>query len=144
MKKINNFSRQIKVVNSYLAYNRNIFTNFLPWKNLTIFSRQIKVRVFFSYDVMVRNLPCESRPLARGLCIPPMYSTASNTTPVNSSPSEFFSCSRLTWKMYSDGALVMCPVHILLAEFTSCAFLHSWFGKKIKWFWYIIRFDNTY
>ena len=28
MKKINNFSRQIKVVNSYLATNRNIFTNF--------------------------------------------------------------------------------------------------------------------
>ena len=44
---IHNFSRQIKVVNSYLAYNRNIFTNFLPWKKLTIFSRQIKVRVFF-------------------------------------------------------------------------------------------------
>ena len=37
MKKIKNFSRQIKVVNSYLAYNRNIFTNFWPWKKLTIF-----------------------------------------------------------------------------------------------------------
>ena len=34
MKKIHNFSRQIKVVNSYLAYNRNIFTNFVDASNV--------------------------------------------------------------------------------------------------------------
>ena len=37
-----NFSREIKVVNSYIVQNRSIFTSFLP-KRFDKFSREIKV-----------------------------------------------------------------------------------------------------
>ena len=46
MKKNLNFSRQIKVVNSYLAPNRDILTNFFPPK---------KIRHFFSFFCITDN-----------------------------------------------------------------------------------------
>ena len=54
MKKNHNFSRQIKVVKSYLAYNRNNFTNFFAIKKINNFIHQIKV--VNSYLAYNRNI----------------------------------------------------------------------------------------